>query len=339
MKKSLLKQAALASMALSMVLVSGCGGGGRSKSTAAASATQAAPAAAETVAYDDNRYEMDQIYAESGGGLTGSANSITESPKLSMGRKLIRDVNMEVETDAFDTLLGHINKKITELGGYTEQSRTSGRRTNYRNEPQPRYASITARIPADKLDSFVTAVEENGNVVDKSETTKDVTLQYSDLESKKKSLTVEQERIWALLEKADTLEAVISLEQRLSDIRYELESMESQLRLFDNQVEYSTVTISIQEVTFYTPTAPVTASERMQTGFSNTVKDVSGFFTNLCIGLVSLSPIWLPMAVIGALVFFFIRRRHKKGKGEWKAPKKPSSSGGSDSGDLTGMPK
>lgn len=338
MKKSLLKQAALASMALSMVLVSGCGGG--SKNTAAVSATQeAAPAAAETVAYDDYKYETEQVYAESGGELTGSANSITESPKISMGRKLIRDVNMEVETDAFDTLLGHINKKITELGGYTEQSRTSGRRINYRNEAQPRYASITARIPAGQLDSFVKTVEENGNVVDKSETTKDVTLQYSDMESKKKSLTVEQERIWALLEKADTLEAVISLEQRLSDIRYELESMESQLRLYDNQVEYSTVTISIQEVTIYTPTAPVTASERMQTGFSNTVKDVSEFFTGLCIGLVSLSPIWLPLAVIGSLVFFFIRRRHKKGKEVRKTPEKLSPLKNSNSGDQADMPK
>jgi len=57
------------------------------------------------------------------------------------------------------------------------------------------------------------------------------------------------------------------LEKRLSDIRYELESMESQLRLYDNQVDYSTVTISIDEVNQFTPTAPETVGQRIGSGF------------------------------------------------------------------------
>ena len=95
-------------------------------------------------------------------------------------------------------------------------------------------------------------VEDQANVTERSETATDVTLQYSDLESRKKTLTTEQERIWALLEKADTLEAVIALEERLSEIRYQLESMESQLKLYDNQVDYSTVSIHISEAVSYT---------------------------------------------------------------------------------------
>ena len=58
---------------------------------------------------------------------------------------------------------------------------------------------------------------------------------------------MEQDRIWALLEKADTLDAVIALEKRLSEIRYDLESMESQLRLYDNQVEYSILRLICQK--------------------------------------------------------------------------------------------
>ena len=63
---------------------------------------------------------------------------------------------------------------------------------------------------------------------------------------RKKSLEIEQERLWALLEKADSLDAVVALEARLSEIRYELESYTSQLRLYDNQVDYSTVSIYIE---------------------------------------------------------------------------------------------
>ena len=79
------------------------------------------------------------------------------------------------------------------------------------------------------------------------------------MESRKKSLEIEQERIWQFLEKAESIDTVITLEQRLSDIRYQLESMESQLRLYDNQVDYSTVYLSISEVTAYTPVTPETS--------------------------------------------------------------------------------
>ena len=92
-----------------------------------------------------------------------------------------------------------------------------------------------ARIPADRLDRFVETVESAGNVTSKQEQVTDVTLQYSDTESRKKSLEIEQERLWALLEKAESLDAVVALEARLSEIRYELESYTSQLRPYDNQ--------------------------------------------------------------------------------------------------------
>ena len=57
-----------------------------------------------------------------------------------------------------------------------------------------------------RLDEFITDLEGKGSIVNRSENTEDVTLQYSDIESRKKTLEMEQDRIWALLEKADTLD-------------------------------------------------------------------------------------------------------------------------------------
>ena len=130
-----------------------------------------------------------------------------------------------------------------------------------------RTASLAVRIPTGRLDEFITDLEGKGSIVNRSENTEDVTLQYSDIESRKKTLEMEQDRIWALLEKADTLDAVIALEKRLSEIRYDLESMESQLRLYDNQVEYSILRLDLSEVTNYSPTEPQTIWQRIRTGF------------------------------------------------------------------------
>lgn len=234
----------------------------------------------------------------------------------SSARKLIRNVYMNVETDAFDDLITQLQSKITQLAGYVEQSDISGSSITYNNVRPNRYASITARIPSDKLDQFILVVEDSGNVTNKSESTLDVTLQYSDLESRKKTLTVEQDRIWSLLEKADTLEAVIALEERLSEIRYDLESMESQLRLFDNQVEYSTIAVSIHEVlpVDFTPIAPESVSQRIKKGFAKNVENVSETLTDLFIGIIVGIPIWLPLLAALALILAITWRIRKGGK-------------------------
>ena len=95
---------------------------------------------------------------------------------------------------------------------------------------------MTARIPAKRLDEFVQRVGEQSNITNKEERVEDVTLQYVDLESRKKALATEQDRLLELLEKAESVEDIISIEARLSDVRYELESMESQLRTLNNQI-------------------------------------------------------------------------------------------------------
>lgn len=316
----------MAVLTASALLLSACG----------SSSAHTSPASATPAVYTQETAAAD--YYEPGAGVSrngtateaseisdsvamSSGNYKAESPSVKTGRKLIRNVNMDVETNDFDSLLTGINNKIAALGGYTEQSNISGRRAGYQNQPYPRNAYITARIPADKLDIFVSSVEDTGNVINKSESTDDVTLRYSDIESRKKSLTVEQDRLWALLEKADTLEAVIALEQRLSDIRYELESMESQLKLYDNQVDYSTVTLNINEVIQYTPTAPETVTQRINRGFANTTDSMSRFFVNLFVLLVSLSPVWIPAAVIAVVVILWLRRRRKLRKNAVVTPK------------------
>lgn len=237
------------------------------------------------------------------------------SPPVPDGRKLIRTVDMSVETDGFDPFIKTLTDKISALGGYVEQSDISGNRLNYHGEPIPRHASLTVRIPSDQLDHFITVVEANGNVTNKSQSTQDVTLQYSDLESRKKSLTVEQERLWALLEKADTLESVIALEERLSEIRYQLESMESQLRLYDNQVDYSSLHLAVIEIvdeTGFTPAKPRGFGQRIREGFAKNLKSVTQGLTDFVIWLAASSPIWVPLVAIAAVILLVLKRRAKR---------------------------
>ena len=111
---------------------------------------------------------------------------------------------------------------------------------------------------------------------------------------------------------ADSLDAVIMLEDHLSEIRYELESMESKLRLIDNHVDYSTVTLEIEEVTIFTPTAPESVGQQISSAFSHSLRNMSDFCVGLFILIVGTTPVWVPILLLAAALWFFARRRRQK---------------------------
>lgn len=277
--------------------------------------------------------DLNGLKAESGSGLSPSPD--IGSPGEA-GRKLIRDVSMNVEARDFDGVLSQITDKVGELGGYVESSDVSGVSVNSYGGSQQRYADIRARIPADRLDRFVETVESAGNVTSKQEQVTDVTLQYSDVQSRKKSMEIEQERLWALLEKAESLDAVVALEARLSEIRYELESYTSQLRLYDNQVDYSTVSINMREVKDLTPTAPDSIGTRIQKGFNRSLNNLGEAGTDLIVWIASNSPILLVLAVIIAAVVLFVRGLSRRMQGRLRFLSRSSNSRGKYMGEKKG---
>ena len=69
----------------------------------------------------------------------------------------------------------------------------------------------------------------------------------------KKALETEQDRLLELMEQAETTEDLLAIESRLTDVRYQLESAASQLKLYDSLVSYSTVYLTVEEVQKLTP--------------------------------------------------------------------------------------
>mgnify|MGYP005863273525 FL=1 len=320
---------------LALLSLSACGS--KLSNTAATAETMAAGYAMDVreaaITMAPAGEDLNGLKAESGSGLSPSPD--IGSPGEA-GRKLIRDVSMNVEARDFDGVLSQITDQVGELGGYVESSDVSGVSVDSYGGSQQRHADIRARIPADRLDRFVETVESAGNVTSKQEQVTDVTLQYSDVQSRKKSMEIEQERLWALLEKAESLDAVVALEARLSEIRYELESYTSQLRLYDNQVDYSTVSINMREVKDLTPTAPDSIGTRIQKGFNRSLNNLGEAGTDLIVWIASNSPILLVLAVIIAAVVLFVRGLSRRMQGRLRFLSRSSNSRGKYMGEKKG---
>lgn len=236
------------------------------------------------------------------------SDSLTTSTGLdsmvSQDRKLIRTVHLYAETDQYDQLLPGLNQKLTELGGYIQsrESRTTGRRN----------CAMVLRIPANKLDLFVEHVNANANVINSSETADDVTLEYVDTSAKITALETEQARLLELLAAAEDLESILKIEERLSDVTYELERYASRLRTLDNQVDYATIHLSIQEVTVYTPVEEPTVWYRISTGFAGTIEDLGDNITDAFVWIIVESPNILLFALMGTAAFAVLRKLNFK---------------------------
>lgn len=251
-------------------------------------------------------------------GLTGQELSITSDDQ----RKLIKDVTMDVETKEFDTLLSSLNQRVTELGGYIQVSEVNGNSYQYQTTRQ---GYLVARIPTDKLEGFISQVNDMGNVVSKRESVEDVTLNYVDIQSKIKALKTEQETLMQLLEKAESLEDIIKIQSRLTEVRYELESNESQIRTLDNLITYSTVTINIYEVEQMTPVEDKGAWEQMKTKFAGNLRAIANGGRTFIIWLVSSIPYLILLALAVVVVLIVVRLALKKRKGKVKPEKEPEN--------------
>ena len=97
-------------------------------------------------------------------------------------------------------------------------------------------------------------------------------------------------------------------------MRYQIESMESQLRTFDNQVSYSTVYLYIDEVKTYTQTEEQTRLQRMAGGFVNSLKGIGNGFLDFCVSFVIALPYLVVWAVIIVGFILLIRLIVKKSK-------------------------
>lgn len=240
-------------------------------------------------------------------------------------RKLIRTVNLDIETKEFDVMLGLVEDKVNEQGGYIENLNTYNG-SSYSGRSSRRYSNLTIRIPKDKLDAFMDAVSEVGNITSRSESVEDVTLAYVDMESRRNTLETEQERLLTFLESAQTLEEIITLEERLSEVRYQLESMESQLRTYDNKIDFATVHMSIQEVQELTPVEEESVGERLAGGFMDSLKSVGNGFVEFFIWIVVHLPylaVWaLAITAIVVTIKLIIRRSRKKKAAKQKESEK-----------------
>ncbi|MGM9637473.1 MAG: DUF4349 domain-containing protein [Eubacteriales bacterium] len=242
---------------------------------------------------------------------SGIDSILSDDVAVTDSRKLIRTVELSLETKDFDSLIADLNARTAELGGYVESSRITG---NSYGIDGSRYASMVIRVPAADADTLLSHVGESANIVSQSSNVSDVTLNYVDITSRIRSLEAERDALQAMLETATNTDTLLKIRSQLTDVQYSLDSYKSSLLQMESKIDYTTINLSIIEVKVYTETEELSVWEQIGTGLVNSLKDVGAGFVAFFVWLIVNLPYLIIIAALVVLAVFVVRKILKKSR-------------------------
>lgn len=222
-------------------------------------------------------------------------------------QKMIVTWDISIETEQYQTLMELIVKSVKERQGYieseSEQTGDSENRTNY----------LTVRMPADKAEKWMDEALQYGTIRSKMKNQENVTLTYIDTESRIKALKSEQKALLKLMEQAENMEDLISIQSKITEVNSEIESYQSQLNYLQNQVEYTTINMNITEVKREVSNNHGFSGEIKET-FLGCLDGIRGFLRGVVVVLIGYSPVILLLGMMSLLVVWFVKKKRKKEK-------------------------
>lgn len=303
--------AAAAALCLSLCL-SGCGAA--SSADSFSNMTNMSAGAGYSASYD---YEsVDEGY------LIDDEKEVSSAEK-EFGDKLVYTCDITIETLEYENSLSYIRSKVTEYGGIIGSESESDDDYNwyysdYSGRSATRRIVLEARIPSNKYDEFLNSLDGTGKVRSKTSNVENISKTYYDTAAIIESLEIQQDRLMDMMDAASTIDEMIQVEQRLTEVQMELNRNKTALAVMQTDVDYSTVTMTLEEVVQYDKPTD-TFFDRLVNTFAQAFDD----FKEILEGLVFFIILLIPRLIIFIPVILLITVCVKKFL-KWKKRKAPA---------------
>jgi len=270
-------------------------------------------------AVDDGYFYDGQDYSSTAGG--GSVADVIQSASKTYNldtEKIIYTAYADIETLEFDETVQAVYDMMERFGAYIENSSVSGTdyATKYYGGKSHRNANFTIRVPVQHYSEMSVSLTEIGNVTNYSSESRNITAQFTDTESRLKAYRTEYDRLLEMMENANTVEEMIQVEARLSEVEYNIESLTGTLRVWQDKVDYSTINIYIREVYEYTEpvVVPKTFGDKIVEALEDSLDWLARAGQDIVIFIVAAVPVLIIPAVIVVALVLIIRSKRKKKK-------------------------
>ena len=205
--------------------------------------------------YEKGYYEYEEEYIDAEEAIV-EEEKIEEIVSETSSEKLVYTASIDIQTLQYDDTIKTIKENIDKYNGFIENE-------NERNNNYNWYVSsydktngfmrnnMVIRIPSEKYYDFLYSLEGTGNIMSKNQNVENITKSYYETSSMIECLEIQEQRLLEMMDSCETIEDMITVERRLTEVQSELRMYQNNLSSMDSDVDYSTINISIEEVVEY----------------------------------------------------------------------------------------
>lgn len=213
-------------------------------------------------------------------------------------RKVIKNGSLDLLVKSAEKSAKDIQSVAEKLGGFVADSDI------YNVAQDAKSGRITVRVPANKFNIAFDEIKKFAIKVERENSSaQDVTEQYIDLESRLKNLRAQEAQYLEIMKKAETVEDILNVSSRLSEVRGQIEQIEGQLKYLASQVDMTSITASLTEEgdveVFGINWRPLYVAKQ---ALRNTVSGLADYIDSMIKFIFQLPLILLWLATIGLIV-------------------------------------
>ena len=232
-------------------------------------------------------------------------------------QKLVYTCDMTIETLEYQETMKSIKDSISKYNGITEKETQTDEDTYWYYEGRKRTGTMRSylviRIPAASYNAFLEELDGSGKIVSKDLSVDNITKHYTEVKTTIKSLQIQEKRLLDMMEKAKTVEDMITVESRLTEVQDQLAQYKNTLSSMDTDVKYSTVNLTISEVVQYEEKQD-TFSERLHSTLKRSGEMFLDFLESALFTIILLGPTLLVIILIVIIIVMVIRKIRKNKK-------------------------
>lgn len=240
-----LSRSAIALAIASLFLAAACGGGDDDDGSPSAPSTGGdSRSSSESLSSAATSAPASDSAKSNGAGLTGGTSS-TNAQTLPFDRKIVYNTSLDLSVPDVAGSFNEIQRLVRVGGGYVEKSNLSVRKGEEDKGPQS--ASLVLRIPVAGFDDLLGSLRGlNGAKVTREEAaSNEVTEQYTDLQARLRNLEANEKQYLELLASAKTVNDILTVNDRLSGVREQIETVKGRLNVLDHMTEMATITVAL----------------------------------------------------------------------------------------------
>jgi len=225
---------------------------------------------------------------------------------------LVYSCDMSIDVLEFEQALDRFHGLIDKYKGFIESETYSdgGSSSQWKYTDDKKWKTLNAviRIPSADYDAFCSDAEEIGDMRRKNASVQNLTTEYSDLKTTLSIYEAKEKRYLDLLKDITDEKEAISVESELTNIQIEIAKLKTRMNNIENDVAYSYINLTLNEVREYTAEPVVektdTFGQRLKNTVTRTWNGFLGFLERLLFFIIEIFPYFV---VFGIIIFIVVK--------------------------------